>query len=108
VRKMWRRWIRALNIELYWAKRDIIRRWRLVTPVGIVGILTLISGLLLLAVIGDTIAHAFRMVIPWVSGSRVGEVYWQSIGLGMKMSFMFLLFSGSLIIFILLKFSERN
>jgi hypothetical protein len=72
------------------------------------GILTLISGLLLLIVLGDGVAHAFRAFIPWVSGSRVGEVYWQSVSFGIKTSFMFLLFSGSLILFILLKFSERR
>jgi len=105
---MWRRWIRDLSLEFHWAKRDIIRRWRMDTPAGTVGILTLISGLLLLVVIGDGIAHAFRAFIPWISGSRVGEVYWQSIGFGMKTSFMFLLFSGSLILFIVLKFSERR
>jgi len=105
---MWRRWIRDLGIELHWVKRDIIRRWNLDTLVGSVGILTLISGLLLLVVLGDGIAHAFRAFMPWVSGSRVGEVYWQSIGFGIKISFMFLLFMGSLIFFILLKFSNRR
>ena len=89
---MWRRWIRDLSVELHWVNRNIIRRWRLDTPTGIMGILTLISGLLLLIVIGDAIAHAFRAFIPWVSGSRVGEVYWQSIGFGIKTSFLFLLF----------------
>lgn len=105
---MWRRWIRDLGIELHWAKRDIIRRWNLDTPAGTVGILTLISGLLLLIVLGNGIAHAFRSFIPWVSGSRVGEVYWQSVGFGIKTSFTFLLFCGLLMLFILLKFSERR
>ena len=105
---MWRRWIRDLSVELYWAKRNIRRRCCLDTPAGIVGILTLISGLLLLIVLGDGIAHTFRAFLPWVSGSRVGEVYWQSIGFGIKTSFMFILFSGSLILFIILKFSERR
>lgn len=105
---MWRRWISDLSVELHWMKRDIIRRWRLDTSTGVMGILTLISGLLLFIVIGDGIAHIFRSFVPLVSGSRVEEIYWQSIGFGIKTSFIFMIFSGSLIIFFLLKFSERR
>ena len=105
---MWRRWIIDLSIKLYWMRRDMIHQWRLDTPSGTVGILTLISGILLLIGIGDAIAHAFRAVIPWVSGSRLGEVYWQSIGFGIKTSFLLLLFIASLVLYILLKLSERQ
>lgn len=105
---MWRRWIRDLSVELYWIRRNIIRRWRLDTPTGIMGILTLISGVLLFVLIGSGISQIFRSFVPWVSGSRVGEVYWQSIGFGIKTSFIFLIFSGSLIIFFLLKLSGRR
>ena len=105
---MWGRWIKDLSVELYWLRRNIIRRWRLDTPTGIMGMLTLISGLLLFVVIGNGISQIFRSFVPWVSGSRVGEVYWQSIGFGIKTSFIFLIFSGSLIIFFLLKLSGRR
>lgn len=105
---MWRRLINDLSVELHWMKRDIIRRWRLDTSTGVMGILTLISGLLLFIVIGDGVAHIFRSFVPFVSGSRVGEVYWQSIGFGLKISFIFLVFSSSLIILFLLKFLERR
>lgn len=105
---MWRRWISELSVELHWMKRDIIRRWRLDTATGLMGILTLISSILLFIVIGDGIAHIFRSFVPLVSGSRVGEVYWQSIGFGIKTSFIFLIFCSSLIILILLKLSERR
>ena len=105
---MWGRWIRELNIELYWVRRNIVRRWRLDTSTGIMGMLTLISGLLLFVVIGNGISQIFRWFVPWVSGSRVGEVYWQSIGFGIKTSFIFLIFIGSLIIFFLLKLSGRR
>lgn len=105
---MWRRWINDLSVELHWMKRDIIRRWRLDTSTGIMGILTLISGLLLFVVIGDGIAHIFRSFVPLVSGTRIGEVYWQSIGFGIKISLMFMIFSGSLILLFLLKFFERR
>lgn len=105
---MWRRWIRDLSIELHWMRRNIMRRWRLDTPTVVMGIITLISGLLLFIVIGSGISQIFRSFVPWVSGTRVGEVYWQSIGFGIKTSFIFLCFSGSLIIFILLKLSRRR
>jgi len=105
---MWRRLISDLSVELHWMKRDIIRRWRLDSSIGVMGILTLVSGLLLFIVIGDGIAHIFRAFVPLVSGSRVGEVYWQSIGFGIKASFIFLIFSSSLIFLLLLKFSERR
>ena len=105
---MWGRWIRNLNIELHWMKRNIIRRWQLDTPTGVMGILTLISGLLLFVIIGNGMSLIFRSFVPWVSGSRVGEVYWQSIAFGIKTSFLFLIFIGSLIIFFLLKSSGRR
>ncbi|HZK53469.1 MAG TPA: hypothetical protein VFC84_04615 [Desulfosporosinus sp.] len=105
---MWRRWIRELKLELHWTKRNIIRRWQLDTPIGILGIVILSSALLLIFVLGNGMAQIFRAFIPWVSGSRVGEVYWQSIGFGIKTSVLFLVFIGSLIMFFTLKFSDRR
>ncbi|MDA8223698.1 hypothetical protein [Desulfosporosinus sp.] len=105
---MWSRRIRMFNTELEWMKRDIIRRWHLDTPTGVMGILLLISALLLFVVIGGGFAYIFRSFVPWVSGSRVGEVYWYSLGFGIKASFLFLLFIGSLIMFFLLKLNERR
>jgi len=105
---MWRRWIRDLSIELHWMKRNIMRRWQLDTPTVVMGIIAIISGVLLFIVIGNGISQIFRSFVPWVSGSRVGEVYWQSIGFGIKTSFIFLCFSSSFIIFILLKLSRRR
>ena len=105
---MWRRWLRELSLELSWKKRNVIRRWKLDTPVVIMGIVTGISALLLLIVIGSGVSQIFRAFLPWVSGARVGEVYWQSIGFGIKTSFLFLVFSASLVIFFILKFSGRR
>lgn len=102
------RWIRNLSVELHWRRRNFIRRRRLDTQTGVMGIITLISGLLLFVVIGNGISQIFRSFVPWVSGSRVGEVYWQSIGFGIKTSLIFLFFSGSLIIFFVLKLSGRR
>ena len=105
---MWRKWIRDINIDLHWMWRNIIRRWRLDTSTGFIGILTLISGILLFIVIGSGMAKIFRSFVPWVSGSRVGEVYWYSIGFGIMTSLVFLIFCASLIIFFLLKSSGRR
>ena len=105
---MWGRVIRNLRIELYWMRRNIIRRWRLDTPIEVMGILTIISAILLIVVIGNGISQIFRSYVPWVSGSRVGEVYWQSIGFGIKTSLIFLIFSGSLIILCLHKLFGRR
>ena len=105
---MWQRWFRNLSLEWRWIKLDIIHRWHLDTPAGVMGMLTVISGLLFLVIIGNGIAHIFRSFVPWVSGSRVNDVYWQSVGFGLKTSFVLLLFSGSLILFFLFKFSNRR
>lgn len=105
---MWRRQIRMYNIELQWLKRDMIRRWHLDTPTGVMGILLLTSAVLLFVVIGGGFAYIFRSFVPWVSGPRVGEVYWYSLGFGLKVSFLFILFIGSLITFFLLKLNERR
>lgn len=105
---MWERLIRDLRIELHWLRRNIMRRWQWDTPTVVMGILTFITGVLLFVVIGNGISQIFRAFVPWVSGSRVGDVYWQSIGFGIKTSFIFLIFSASLIIFILLKLSRRR
>ena len=105
---MWRRWIRDLSIELHRIRRNFNRRWRLDTPTRVMGILTLILGILLFVIIGNGISQIFRSFVPWVHGSRVGEVYWQSIGFGIKTSFIFLVFISSLILFFLLKFPRRR
>jgi len=102
---MWKRWLRELSLELHWTRRNIIRRWKLDTPTRITGIVTTILALLLFVVIANGVSQIFRAFLPWVSGSRVGEVYWQSIGFGIKTSFLFLVFCVSLIIFFILKFS---
>lgn len=102
------RWTDTLKIEFHWWKRDVIRRWRLDTPIGMSGILVIVSGILLLIVLGNGAAHIFRFFVPWVSGSRIGDIYWQSIGFGIKASIIFILFCTSLIAFIAFKFSERR
>lgn len=105
---MLNRLIRELRIELYWIKKEITRRWHLDTPIGVVGIITFISGLGLFLLIGQGIAKIFRAAIPWVNGTSVGTIYWSSIGFALKASFMFLLFSTSLVILLWLKLHYRR
>ncbi len=105
---MWRRWISILYIEFYWWKRDIIRRFRLDTPTGISGILLVASAIILLFILGNGAAQIFRDYVPWISGRRIGDVYWQSISFGIKAALTFMIFSGSLIAFIIFKIIGRN
>jgi|GEM_PF-1104472 len=113
---MWKKWIRDLRVELHWRKRNISfnitrtikNRWRLDTPSSVMGIISIISGFLLFIVIANGISQIFRSFVPWISGSRAGEVYWQSIGFGIKTSFIFLFFIVSLITFILLKLPRQR
>lgn len=105
---MFNQWTRELKLEFLWMKRNLVRRWQLDTPTGIMGMLVVISALSLFVVIGSGIARIFRSLVPWVSGSRVEEIYWYSISFGIKTSLLFVIFSASLIIFFLHKISGRN
>jgi len=105
---MLHRLIRELRIEFYWMKKEMVRRWHLDTPVGVMGIIALLSGIALFMLIGQGIAKVIRGAIPWVAGSTVGAVYWSSIGFALKASFIFLLFCSSLIFFFLLKMYYRR
>ena len=106
---MWRhRLVRELKIESYWIKKEMIRRWHLDSPVGVVGIIALLSGVALFIIIGQGIAKIIRGAIPWVAGSSVGAVYWSSIGFAIKASFVFLLFCSSMVIFIFLRSYYRR
>ena len=108
VKKMRSKWSRDFNVKFQWMKRDLMRHLKLDTPTGFAGILVIISSLLLFVVIASGIARIFRSFVPWVSGSRTGEIYWYSIGFGIKTSFLFIILVISLIVFLLHKFSERR
>lgn len=105
---MRQRWIREIGMELFWLKKDLIRRWRLDTPTGIMGIIAVISGLVLLIFMVQGIAMVIRGAIPWVAGSKVSAIYWTSLGYAIKATLAFLAFSTSVIIFFLLKLFYRR
>ena len=102
------RFLRELRIEFYWIRRELTRRWHLDTPLGFVGIITVISGIGLFLLIGQGIAKIFRAAIPWVTGTSVGTIYWSSFGFALKVSFLFLLFSTSLLLLLWLKTHYRR
>lgn len=105
---MWSKWTRELNVKFQWTKRDLVRRWKLDTATGVAGILVIISTLLLFMVIASGIARIFRSFVPWISGSRAGEIYWYSISFGIKASFLFIILIISLIVLLAHKFSQRR
>lgn len=105
---MWKSIFREIVIELYWTKKKILRYWKLNTPAGIMGILTMIFGLVLLVIIAQGAARIFRSFIPYVSGVKMGQAYWSSVSFGLKVSLTFLLFLSSLILFIIFKFFWRR
>lgn len=105
---MWSKWTRELNVKFQWKKRELVRRWKLDTATGVAGILVIISTLLLFIVIAGGIARIFRSFVPWVAGSRAGEIYWYSIGFGIKTSLLFIILIISLIVFLVHKFSQRR
>ncbi|WP_425805744.1 hypothetical protein [Desulfitobacterium sp. Sab5] len=100
---MLRRLIREINIELYWLKKDFARRWKMDTPVGLMGIIAIVTGFVLFVILIQGIAEIIRGTIPWVAGSRIAETYWSSIGYALKASLAFLAFSVSIILFFLMK-----
>ncbi|NMA67820.1 MAG: hypothetical protein GX958_00115 [Desulfitobacterium sp.] len=105
---MLNRFIRELRIEFYWLKKDFIRRFQLDTPIGLIGVIALLSGLGLFILISQGVAKIFRAAIPWVNGSAIGSIYWTSILFAIKVSFMFLLFSASILILLWLKTRSRR
>jgi len=105
---MRRSWFRYCGANLTWFVRDLVWRWQLDTPTGLAGIITGISGFGCLVILGQGFARMFQAFFPWVSGSRVGEVYWGSVGWGFRISFMFLVFCISLIVFLVLRLTDRR
>ncbi|HVJ49408.1 hypothetical protein [Desulfitobacterium sp.] len=105
---MWHRWIRNMGMDFFWMKKELIRRWKMDTPAGFMGIIAMISGLILLVIMVQGIAEVFRGAIPWVAGSKVSAIYWSSLGYALKASLAFLVFCASIILFFLLKLFYRR
>ncbi|AHF05754.1 hypothetical protein [Desulfitobacterium metallireducens] len=102
------RWIHEIGMEIFWMKKELIRRWRMDTPTGIMGIIAVTSGFVLLIFMVQGIAMVIRGAIPWVAGSKVSALYWSSLGYALKATLAFLVFCTSIIVFILLKIFYRR
>jgi len=103
---MLKHWQRDLRIFGYWIKRELIRRWKLDTPLGIMGIIALITGIGLMVIIGQSFAALFRAMIPWVAGHKVAEVYWTSVAFAVKVSIVFLIFTVSVLLYFFMRFKN--
>jgi len=105
---MWERIRRELLMEYYWWKRHAVKKWRLDSPLGVMGILFIVSGIFLMIIIGQAFAAVFRNLIPLVAGTQVAGVYWSSILFALKISLVFITFFISLIVLLFLKFFGRR
>ena len=105
---MWKRIRRELLIEYYWWKRHSVKKWSLDSPLGIMGILLIIAGVIIMIIIGQAFATIFRSMIPVVGGNQVAGVYWSSISLAIKFSLALFIFFSCIVVIIYLKFLRRK
>jgi hypothetical protein len=105
---MWERIRRELLIEYYWWRRHTGKKRGLDSPVGVVGILLIISGIFLMTIIGQGFASLFRNMMPLVSGTQVAGAYWSSVIFALKVSIALMVFMISIVIFLFLKFSSNR
>jgi len=105
---MWERIRRELLIEYYWWRRHTVKKRHLDSPLGVMGILLITSGIFLVVIIGQGFAALFRNMMPLVSGTQVAGAYWSSVIFAMKISVVLIIFISSIIIFLFLKVSKRR
>ena len=106
---MWERIRREMLIEYYWWQRHSSRRndgkkWRLDSPLGVMGILFMTSGIILMVIIGQAFAAMFRNMMPLVTGTSVAGAYWSSILFALKIVLFLLIFICSFIAILYFKF----
>lgn len=105
---MWKRIRRELLVEYYWWKRHAVKKRRLDSPLGVMGILLITSGIFLMIIIGQAFAAMFRNMMPLVSGTQVAGAYWSSVLFALKFSLVLMAFIVFIIVFLYLKFSGRK
>lgn len=105
---MWRRNFYGYRPDWYRLKQDIMKRLRLNTSTGLIGMVMGIAGIMLLTTLVMGFAKVYRNMFLWVSGSRVNEVYWESIRFGLQAGVFLLLFCGSVIIYFIVKGNSRR
>lgn len=110
---MWERIRREILIEYYWWRRHTGRRHvgkkrRMDSPLGLMGILLITSGIILLVIIGQAFAAMFRNMMLLVTGTSVAETYWSSIMFAFKMGLFLLIFISTFIAILYYKFFSRR
>lgn len=105
---MWERIRRELLVEYYWWKRHKVKKHYGDSSLGVMGILLIITGIILMIIVGQAFAAFFRNIIPLVSGSQVAGTYWSSFFLALKASVVFMVFLVSLVFILFHRFSGRR
>lgn len=105
---MWERIRRELLIEYYWWKRHNVKKWRLDSPLGVLGILLITSGIILMVIIGQAFAALFRNMMPIVSGTQVAGAYWSSVIFALKFSIFLIIFIVLIVLFLFLKLVRKR
>lgn len=108
---MWERIRRDILIEYYWwrrhtGRRNVGKKWRMDSPLGVMGILLITSGIIVMIIIGQAFAAMFRNMMPLVTGTSVAGTYWSSIVFALKMSMFLIVFISSFIAILYYKFSS--
>lgn len=108
---MWERIRRDILIEYYWwrrhtGRRNVGKKWRMDSPLGVMGILFITSGIIVMIIIGQAFAAMFRNMMPLVTGTSVAGTYWSSIIFALKMSMFLIVFIISFIAILYYKFSS--
>lgn len=105
---MWERIRREIFIEYYWWKRHSVKKRRADSPLGLMGILFIISGIFLMILIGQAFATMFRSMMPIVSGTQIAGAYWSSVFFALKVCIILIVLIVSMIGFLIYRFSKRR
>lgn len=105
---MWERIRRELLVEYYWWKRQNIKKKRSDSPIGIMGILLIVSGILIMVLFGQGIAAMLRSMIPVVNGTQIAGAYWSSVFFAVKITLALILLLISVAFYIVLKLFGRR
>ena len=56
------------------------------TQIKLLGILAIVLTISYIGMLASNFSQVFREFVPWVSGTKAGEIYWQSWAFGIKAS----------------------
>ncbi|UWG97759.1 hypothetical protein LPY66_02715 [Dehalobacter sp. DCM] len=105
---MWERIRRELLVEYYWWRRQNIKKKRLDSPAGIMGILLIGAGIFLMILFAQGIAALLRSIIPVVNGTQIAGAYWSSVFLAIKISLGLIILLVGVVFYIIFKVFGRR